>query len=120
MDVSNTSNASTAISAYTTQQQVGRARQPASSDTQPANPIPVSDATKKAKGEQVSFTSEALRLSAQTNQASQASNAVNQANTAQTTNQYPLQNSSQQQAYQVSGAQSISQAISTYTNTFKI
>jgi hypothetical protein len=119
MDVSTASNANVAISAYTTQQTLTRTRQqdpnkPSTDNTQVTPP------TKNAKADQVNFTNEALRLSAQANQTTQANNAVNQANGAENGNQFPPQGASQQQAYQVSGAQSVAQAIDKYHNTFKI
>jgi hypothetical protein len=114
---------STAITAYTTQQQqtVGSPRKQDTSNSVGASSTQASnDAPQKAKSDQVSFTSEALRLSAQANQNSTATNTVNQANSTQNTNQYPPQSNSQVQAYQTAGAQSVAQAISTYHSTFKI
>jgi hypothetical protein len=121
MDVNTTTNTSAAVSAYTAQLHQTAVR-PRSQDTssQPADSTQAADAKKKAAADQVSFTNEALRLSAQAKQNSQASNTVNQANSPQNANQYPPQNASQQQTYQTAGAQSVAQAISTYHNTFKI
>ncbi len=122
MSISSVSDPSVALSAYSAYQQQPPAVQPGAQDStsQPKPDPQTTEASKKAKGVQVSFTNEALRLSAQSNQQSQASNVVEQATKPQNANTYPPQSNSQVQAYQASGAQSMTQAISSYHNTFKI
>jgi hypothetical protein len=122
MAINSVPDPSAAISAYSAQQHQTTVARSANRDSssQPAASTQAADAAKKAKGEQVTFTNEALRLSAQNTQHNQANNTVNQATAPQNANTYPPQSNSQEQAYQVSGAQSMTQAINTYHNTFKL
>lgn len=118
-------NQSGAIASYLAQQQAGATRvqsppapnQASTTDVAPKNPQPV-----QARGEQVNFSPEALRLSAQSQagQSSQTSQAVQQASAPQNANPYPPLTNTQAQEVKTASAQSVAQAINVYHNTFQI
>lgn len=122
MDVSTANNQASAISNYIAQQQqpLERTRKQDQASASTVNPTQASSAQnqRQTRGDQVSFTHEALQLSAQSQTAANAPQAP--AQNAATNNAYPLASVEQQQATQTASAHTVAQAINTYHNTFKI
>ncbi len=110
----------TAVTAYDSQQNAvdpSRKQDAFSSPSAPATPTAANQ--QKARGDVVSFSKEALQLSSQNQPQAQSTQTVNGTNQAQNSNAYPPQSSSQQQTYQASTAQTPTQAINAYSNTYK-
>lgn len=115
MEVSSSTNASQslALAAYTAQQQQGvtRARD-RDRDNESVEP---NRSTESRRGDNVSFSSEALRLSAQ-NELDSSRNTVKQANESETANRQQQQ-AANPQITRAESANSVAQAINAYSTT---